>query len=125
VPLEKLRLHRLRFLKSRKHQALFDTRFRDFQTVTTVSLLIRPPHTEGGFLRTRSLFTELTERRRFLSLELLGDAPAAEAVFYCGSGVSACVNLLAMVRAGLPEGRLYLGSWSEWSRVGGPVARGR
>ncbi len=49
-------------------------------------------------------------------LELLGPAAAEEAVFYCGSGVSACVNLLAMVRAGLPEGRLYVGSWSEWSR---------
>lgn len=58
-------------------------------------------------------------------LELLGDAAAEEAVFYCGSGVSACVNLLAMVRAGLPEGRLYLGSWSEWSRLGRPVAAGQ
>ena len=57
-------------------------------------------------------------------LELLGDAPAEEAVFYCGSGVSACVNLLAMARAGLPLGRLYVGSWSEWSRLGRPVARG-
>lgn len=50
-------------------------------------------------------------------LELLGDAPPEEAVFYCGSGVSACVNLAAMARAGLPEGRLYVGSWSEWSRL--------
>ena len=57
-------------------------------------------------------------------IELLGDTPAEEAVFYCGSGVSACVNLLALVRAGLPEGRLYVGSWSEWSRLGRPVARG-
>jgi thiosulfate/3-mercaptopyruvate sulfurtransferase len=48
---------------------------------------------------------------------LLGGTPAAESTFYCGSGVSACVNLLAMVHAGLPEGRLYVGSWSEWSRV--------
>ncbi len=37
-------------------------------------------------------------------------------VFYCGSGVSACHNLLAAHRAGLPEGRLYAGSWSEWCR---------
>lgn len=55
-------------------------------------------------------------------LDLLGDTPAEVAVFYCGSGVSACVNLLAMARAGLPEGRLYVGSWSEWSRLGRPVA---
>lgn len=49
--------------------------------------------------------------------ELLGDTPPEEAVFYCGSGVSACVNLVAMARAGLPYGRLYVGSWSEWSRL--------
>ena len=36
-------------------------------------------------------------------------------MFYCGSGVSACHNLLALARAGLPPARLYVGSWSEWS----------
>jgi len=46
---------------------------------------------------------------------LLGDTPADEATFYCGSGVSACVNLLALAHAGLGNGRLYVGSWSEWS----------
>lgn len=50
-------------------------------------------------------------------LALLDDTQPEEAVFYCGSGVSACVNLVAMVRAGLPAGRLYVGSWSEWSRL--------
>jgi thiosulfate/3-mercaptopyruvate sulfurtransferase len=35
-------------------------------------------------------------------------------VHYCGSGVSACHNLLAMTVAGMPAGRLYAGSWSEW-----------
>ena len=34
---------------------------------------------------------------------------------YCGSGVTACHNLLAMEHAGLPGARLYVGSWSEWS----------
>ena len=58
-----------------------------------------------------------------VSATLAQDTPAEEAVFYCGSGVSACVNLLAMARAGLPVGRLYVGSWSEWSRLGQPVAR--
>ncbi len=52
-------------------------------------------------------------------LELLGPTAAEDAVFYCGSGVSACVNLVAMARAGLPVGRLYAGSWSEWSRLRG------
>lgn len=48
--------------------------------------------------------------------ELLGDTDPDEAVFYCGSGVSACANLLALADAGLGNGRLYVGSWSEWSR---------
>lgn len=43
----------------------------------------------------------------------------------CGSGVSACVNLLAMTHAGLEGARLYPGSWSEWVRdPSRPVARG-
>jgi thiosulfate/3-mercaptopyruvate sulfurtransferase len=47
---------------------------------------------------------------------LLGDTDPAEATFYCGSGVSACVNLLAAAHAGLPIHKLYVGSWSEWCR---------
>lgn len=47
---------------------------------------------------------------------LFEDVPPEEVTFYCGSGVSACVNLLAMKHAGLPMGKLYVGSWSEWSR---------
>jgi thiosulfate/3-mercaptopyruvate sulfurtransferase len=46
---------------------------------------------------------------------MLSDTPAPEVTFYCGSGVSACVNLLALAHAGLGNGRLYVGSWSEWS----------
>lgn len=44
---------------------------------------------------------------------LAGAAPEA-VVHQCGSGVSACHNLLAMEIAGLPGSRLYAGSWSEW-----------
>jgi thiosulfate/3-mercaptopyruvate sulfurtransferase len=62
-------------------------------------------------------------RARFQSL--LGDAPPERAVFYCGSGVNAAHNLLAMAYAGLGEGRLYVGSWSEWIvRHEGLVAKG-
>jgi thiosulfate/3-mercaptopyruvate sulfurtransferase len=39
----------------------------------------------------------------------------ADVVMYCGSGVTACQNLLAMEHAGLRGARLYVGSWSEWS----------
>ena len=45
---------------------------------------------------------------------LLGSAVPERVVHQCGSGVSACHNLLAMELAGLPPGRLYVGSWSEW-----------
>ena len=46
--------------------------------------------------------------------ELLGADDPAQAVHMCGSGVTACHNLFAMELAGLPGGRLYPGSWSEW-----------
>jgi thiosulfate/3-mercaptopyruvate sulfurtransferase len=52
-------------------------------------------------------------RARFETL-LDGRAPS-EMVMYCGSGVSACHNLLAMEHAGLSGTPLYVGSWSEWS----------
>lgn len=46
------------------------------------------------------------------------------AVFYCGSGVNATHHLLAMEVAGLPNARLYAGSWSDWSNRDLPVATG-
>jgi len=56
---------------------------------------------------------------------LLGDVSPKDAVFYCGSGVTACTNLLAMSYAGLGMGKLYAGSWSEWcSEPSNPVACG-
>lgn len=60
-------------------------------------------------------------RREFATLT---DDPHAT-VHYCGSGVTACHNLLAMEYAGLPGSRLYPGSWSEWIRdPERPVRRG-
>lgn len=46
---------------------------------------------------------------------LLAPHAAHEVVHQCGSGVTACHNLLAMVHAGFAEPQLYPGSWSEWS----------
>jgi thiosulfate/3-mercaptopyruvate sulfurtransferase len=46
--------------------------------------------------------------------EILGGAPAESAIAYCGSGVTSIHDILAMQIAGLGEGRLYAGSWSEW-----------
>jgi thiosulfate/3-mercaptopyruvate sulfurtransferase len=56
--------------------------------------------------------------------EELGVGEAAGVVAYCGSGVSACHDLLAMEHAGLGRGRLYVGSWSQWSATGRPAATG-
>lgn len=72
---------------------------------------------DGRFLPAETL------RARFEGL-LAGADPAA-AVHYCGSGVTACHNLLAMEHAGLTGSRLYPGSWSEWIRdPRRPIARG-
>lgn len=49
---------------------------------------------------------------------------AEEIVVYCGSGVTACVDLLALAGAGRPDARLYPGSWSEWSHLDLPLERG-
>lgn len=58
-------------------------------------------------------------------LALLGDLPPERVIHQCGSGVSACHNLLAMEVAGLPGAALYPGSWSEWChQPGAPVASG-
>lgn len=55
----------------------------------------------------------------------LGEVAPQGTIAMCGSGVTACQLLLAMEHAGLPGGRLYAGSWSEWCRdPARPVARG-
>lgn len=55
----------------------------------------------------------------------LGTTSPAAVIHQCGSGVTACHNVLAMAIAGLPGSRLYPGSWSEWvSDPARPVARG-
>ncbi len=61
-------------------------------------------------------------RRRFVSA---GVTPSSPVVSYCGSGVTACHNLLALELAGFSPGRLYPGSWSEYSHLGDhPVETG-
>ena len=72
---------------------------------------------EGGFLPAEQLMKGY--------LAILAGRPASDLVHMCGSGVTACHNLLAMEYAGLPGSRIYAGSWSEWVSVPDrPVATG-
>lgn len=72
---------------------------------------------DGTFLAPAAL------RARFQAL--LDETPAANVVMYCGSGVAAAHNVLALEVAGLPGARIYPGSWSEWcSAPERPIATG-
>ena len=88
-------------------------------------------HVPGA--RNHPFAINLDARGRFLDAaalerrwaERLRGRGAAEVIAMCGSGVTACHNLLALEVAGLPGARLYAGSWSEWIRdPARPVARG-
>jgi thiosulfate/3-mercaptopyruvate sulfurtransferase len=70
----------------------------------------------------RGIFRTPEELRRQFA-GLLGDVPPERTICYCGSGVQASQNLLALEHAGLPGAKLYSGSWSEWvSDPARPVA---
>jgi len=79
-------------------------------------------HVPGAVNRPHA--ANLDEQGRFRSADRLRDDYAVlldgrsphDAAVMCGSGVSACHNILAMHRAGLTDVRLYPGSWSEWIR---------
>jgi thiosulfate/3-mercaptopyruvate sulfurtransferase len=72
---------------------------------------------EGTFLPPDAL------RKRFE--QLVKSVPPENVICYCGSGVTAAHNLVAMAHAGLGMGRLYPGSWSEWiTDSTRPVAKG-
>jgi thiosulfate/3-mercaptopyruvate sulfurtransferase len=57
---------------------------------------------------------------------LMGTSAPEESVHMCGSGVTACHNMFALELAGMPSGRLYPGSWSEWcADPSRPIATGK
>lgn len=75
-------------------------------------------HLQSGFLANDA---EVVER---FAAAGVGASPSELApIIYCGSGVTACVNVLAAEAAGLGSARLYVGSWSGWSTTpGAPIA---
>jgi thiosulfate/3-mercaptopyruvate sulfurtransferase len=73
--------------------------------------------THGRFLPAEQLAARFNK--------LMDDAPAEQTVLYCGSGVSAAHNALAMAIAGLGTPRIYIGSWSDWvTDPARPIATG-
>ncbi len=60
-------------------------------------------------------------RVRYGAEGVRGAGEANNAVVYCGSGVSACMDALAIERAGLGRPRVYIGSWSQWSHTDRPA----
>lgn len=91
----------------------------------------RPGHIPGAV--NRFFKSNLEASGSFASAEALraawsatlGERSPDRVVVYCGSGVTACHNLLALEHAGLRGAKLYAGSWSEWSSdPTRPVAQG-
>src|SRR5258707_208961 len=81
-------------------------------------------HPFSGNLDADGRFLTAPELRRRWA-DTLRERRAQTLIAMCGSGVTACHNLLALEAAGLPGARLYAGSWSEWIRdPARPVARG-
>ena len=60
-------------------------------------------------------------RARYEAEGVEGAGAADNAVVYCGSGVSACMDALAMEHAGLGRSQVYVGSWSQWSHTDRPA----
>ena len=97
---------------------LVDARSLERYAGKSESIDVRAGHIPGAVCHPFS--DNMDHEGRFLSPEQLKEMferilpEELEAVFYCGSGVTACHNLLAMEYAGLVGSKLYPGSWSEW-----------
>jgi len=69
---------------------------------------------EGKYLTSQALAS--------IYKETIGDVDPKNVIVHCGSGVTACHTLLGMEYAGITGPKLYVGSWSEWSRRNLPIA---
>jgi thiosulfate/3-mercaptopyruvate sulfurtransferase len=108
---------------------LIDARPADRFRGENETLDARPGHIPGA--RSVPCRDNVDDKGRFLTAERLRDRFAAagvtaeaDVISYCGSGVTACHNLLALERAGFAPGRLYPGSWSQYSATDRPAERG-
>ncbi|MFT4174488.1 MAG: sulfurtransferase [Rhodocyclaceae bacterium] len=106
---------------STRRRLVIDARAADRFRGDNETLDARAGHIPGAI--NRPFKDNLLPDGRFKSAErlhgeftaLLGDVPPSAFIAQCGSGVTACHNLLALEVAGLPGAALYAGSWSEWS----------
>jgi thiosulfate/3-mercaptopyruvate sulfurtransferase len=113
---------RVNELRQRPHTLLVDARGSERFAGRNETLDPVAGHIPGA--RNLPFLSNLGTDGKFLPAEvlrkrwqiLLGSRPPAAIVAMCGSGVTACHNLLALEHAGLSGGRLYAGSWSEWIR---------
>ncbi|MDX6744235.1 sulfurtransferase [Actinocorallia sp. A-T 12471] len=100
---------------------VLDARAADrYSGATVLPSDVRSGHIPGA--RNAPWAGNLTEDGRFHAPEVLrekfraaGVGPGSDVIVYCGSGVTACHDLLALERAGLTRAALYPGSWSAWS----------
>lgn len=76
---------------------------------------INVPYSENLDFRTRLFLTPEELKDKYAAI--FGDVPIENVAVHCGSGVTACHTLLALDYAGFDLPKLYVGSWSEWSRV--------
>jgi thiosulfate/3-mercaptopyruvate sulfurtransferase len=107
-----------------RRNVVIDARDRDRYRGAPNRIDRRPGHIPGASnvpcrenLTADGTFLPVDElRRRF---EEAGAVPGTTVISYCGSGVTACHNLLALELAGFAPGRLYPGSWSQYSEMAG------
>jgi thiosulfate/3-mercaptopyruvate sulfurtransferase len=119
---ERLRRHEWRLLDARAPE-----RYRgDVEPIDAIGGHIpgAANHFFGSNLRDGGTFRSPEElRARFKAS--IGDTPPDHVICYCGSGVTACHNLLALEHAGITGAKLYAGSWSEWSSAPSrPIEKG-
>jgi thiosulfate/3-mercaptopyruvate sulfurtransferase len=111
----------VRALLGRREWRLLDARAPERFSGETESLDRVAGHIPGatnrhfkGNLGRDGLFKSVGDLRKELH-EAIGGISPGQVVCYCGSGVTACHNLLALEHAGMSGARLYPGSWSEWA----------